>query len=327
MDTPSFGMLDFVSPGTASWDGEVLSPPAEHRMTVSVPLDTELLRRCAWEIGEERAADAYAPAGNHVGMAAVTPHQGFVHWRILPEWVEQTARQRGGAWHNCRLVVRIYDVSYIQFTGLNAHRVQDEHLPGLCGQRFFQLPRSGTFQLAEVGFVLRSGEFIPSARSRTVQFARDTGSPNRDQTALFVDERGRIEPVGNIWEQANFLRERHRPKLRHPLRIAAFAFAPNGDGMPSPFVRELAVHQRALGHEVHVLVAAADAVDEASEVDGVRYHPLPLHVNGSPLETAQAFARAAEKYLQDAPPFDLLHHHEWLTGLAAPVCAGRVSCR
>jgi 1,2-diacylglycerol 3-alpha-glucosyltransferase len=317
MDTPSFGLLDFASSESLAWREEMVSPLLEYRKPASVPLDAEVLRSCAWQIGEERAADAYAPASNHVGLAAVTPYQGFAHWRIRTEWVEETARQRGHAWHNCRLVLRIYDVSYIQFTGLNAHRIQDETLPGLCGQRLFQLSRPGTYQLAEVGFLLRNGEFLPAARSHTVQFARDTGSPNRDQTALFVDENWRIERVGNVWEQENFLRERRRPKMRHPLRIASFAFAQDGDGLPAPFVRELAVHQRALGHDVHVFVPAGGSLTEPREVDGVAYHPLPIQLNGSPLEAAQAYARIAEEHLLSVPAFDLLHHHEWLTGLTA----------
>ena len=40
-------------------------------------------------------------------------------------------------------------------------------------------------------------------------------------------------------------------------------------------------------------------------------------MDNSPLETAQAFARAVEPLLAEASSFDLLHHHEWLTGLAA----------
>jgi glycosyltransferase involved in cell wall biosynthesis len=317
MDTPSFGLLDFVSPGVLSWEGEVASAQVEHRAAASAAPEAELLRRCAWEIGEEKAADAYAPADSHVGLAAVAPHQGFAHWRIQPEWVEQTARQRGGAWNHCRLVLRLYDVSYIQFTGLNANRTQDETLPGLCGQRFFRLSRPGTSQLAEVGFLLRSGEFLPAARSQTVQFARDTFSHNRDRAALFVDDCWRIEPVGNVWEQETFLRERRRPKLRHSLRIAAFAFAANGDGLPSPFVRELAAHEQALGHEVHVFVPASASIEGPREVEGVRYHPLPVGANGSPLESAQAFALAVEERLREVQPFDLFHHHEWMTGLAA----------
>jgi glycosyltransferase involved in cell wall biosynthesis len=319
MDTPSFGLLDYATTGGRSWEAAIGSPRIELRTTASPssPLDAETLRRCAWEIGERRPTDAFVPSENHVGLAAVTPSYGFAHWRIGQGWVEETARQRGGAWHNCRLVLRLYDVSYIQFTGFNAHRIQDETLPSLCGQRFFHLPRRGTAQVGEVGFLLRSGEFIPAARSSAVQFGRDSWSSNRDQTALYVDERGRIEPAGNIWEQENFLRERRRPKLRRPLRIGAFALSADGDGLPPSFLRELTLHESALGHDVHIFVPA-DASDQLPhEKDGVHYHPLPINSIGSPLESAQAFARAAEMRLKEAPPFDLLHHHEWMSGLAA----------
>jgi glycosyltransferase involved in cell wall biosynthesis len=317
MDTSSIGMLDFMSPGSISWGGEIASAHLEYRLTSSTPMDAELLRRCGWEIGEERAGDAYAPAENHIGLVSVTPHQGFAHWRLRQEWVDETARRRGGAWHHCRLVLRLYDVSYIQFNGLNAHRMQDEPLPALSGQRFFHLHRPGTFQVAEVGFVLRNGEFLPAARSQPVQFSRDSWSPNRDQTALYVDDNGRIQPVGSVWEQERFLQELRRPKLRHPLRLASFTFSIGDDGLPTSFVRELAHHKRALGHEVHVFVPASDALTQSHEVDGVHYHPLPVTINGSPLEAAQAFGRAADERLQEVAPFDLLHHHEWLTGLAA----------
>ena len=320
MDTPILGMLEYVSAGTLSWEEELGSPQRELRLTEAAfpPLDAEDLRRIGWEISEQKPADAYAPAENHVGLYAVTPNQGFAHWRIHPDWVDETARKRGNAWHSCRLVLRIYDVSYIQFTGFNAHRIQDETLNNLCGQRFFHLPRPGTTQLGEVGFLLKSGEFIPAARSLAVPFARNGWSSNRDHSALYVDDRGCIEPAGNVWEQENFLRERRRPKLRRPLRIAAFALTAGGDGLPAPFIRELTYQQNALGHEVHLFVPACGAAQTPQVADGIHYHPLPVHVNGSPMETAQAFARAAERHLKDAPPFDLFHHHEWITGLVAP---------
>ena len=130
----------------------------------------------AWEIGERRPADSYTPPSSNVGLAMVHPTHGFVHWRILHDWVESTARARGGAWDGCRMVVRIYDVSCIEFTGFNAHRFQDHHLHGLTGQMFFNLPSPGTWQLAEVGFVLRSGEFISAARSPVVPFALEAPS-------------------------------------------------------------------------------------------------------------------------------------------------------
>ncbi len=319
MDTHDLDLLEYVSPGTRAWEEELGSPRIELRLNTTgfPPLDAEDLRRYAWEIGEENPAQAYVPGDNHVGLAAVAPNQGFAHWRIRQEWVDETARKRGGAWHNCRLVLRLYDVSYIEFTGFNAHRIQDEPLSNLCGQRFFHLPRPGTTQIGEVGFVLRSGEFIPASRSQAVPFARNCWSSNRDQTALYVDDRGRIEPAGNIWEQENFLRELRRPKLRRSLRIAAFSLTAGEDGLPAPFIRELSYQQSALGHEVHVFLPASESSQSPCEEDGVHYHPLPIHINGSPLAAAQAFARAVEGHLKNAPSFDLLHHHEWITGLAA----------
>jgi glycosyltransferase involved in cell wall biosynthesis len=284
------------------------------------PLDPEQLRRCAWEIGERRPAEHYTPPASHVGLAMVHPGQGFAYWRVLHDWVEQTARAKGGDWAGSRPVLRLYDVSYIHFTGLNAHRIQDHALPGIVGEMFLGVPGPGTWQLAEVGFLLRNGEFIPAARSPVTPFPPDAPSRQGSQAALLVTAPGRVEPVGNVWEQENELRERRRPNLRHPLRIAALAFAarPAGQqGALADFVTELAAGQRAHGHEVHVFVPASEALPDDREQDGVQYHPLRGVTGATAMATARAFARAAEARLAEMPPFDLIHMHEWMTGLGS----------
>src|SRR5438270_8302990 len=72
--------------------------------------DQELLRRVAWEIGERQAADRFTPAGCHVALAMVHATQGFLHWRILHDWVERKAGERAADWDGCRMIVRLYDV-------------------------------------------------------------------------------------------------------------------------------------------------------------------------------------------------------------------------
>jgi glycogen(starch) synthase len=280
----------------------------------------EFLRHVAWQIGEHRAGASYQPAVNHVGLGMVTPSDGFAYWRILSGWVEEARQRKGDAWHHCRLVLRLYDVSYITFNGFNAHRIQDHDLPALEGQLFFRLPRGGTWQIGEVGFLLRSGEFVPAARSRAVPFAPDGPSTQGSHAALLVTEPGRVEEIGNLWDQERILRERRRPHLRSPLRIGAFAFAAQAIGQQTPlasFVSELAAGQRAEGHDIHVFVPAVPGFDAPREVDGVHYHPLAVPAMDSPLDAAEAFAEAATEYLQDLPPFDLLHLHEWMAGLIA----------
>jgi len=288
-----------------------------HHVPARLP-DQELLRRVSWEIGEQKHGEQYAPAACHISLATVAPHQGFVHWRLLPSWVDETARSRGPAWHQCRMIVRLYDVSYIEFDGFNAHHVMDVSIGHLSGHLIFNLPRPGTTQMAEVGFVLRNGEFIAAARSAAVRFPPDSVCGKHSHAALLVDERGRVEEIGNLWEQDKVLEERRKPRLRPVLRIAAFSLCPPGaaqDGA-ARFVSELASGQQTHGHEVHLFAPATSEFRTSQEINGVVYHPLEVSLDRHPLDAAVDYAHAAEKRLRDLPPFDLLHLHEWMTGLA-----------
>jgi glycosyltransferase involved in cell wall biosynthesis len=309
------GPADYLASAGAArrFDGAVLAPR-------QYPPDGERLRRCAWDIGERRLSEHYVPPSSHIGLAMVNPSEGFAYWRILHSWMEQIAHARSGDWDGSRPILRLYDVSYIQFTGFNAHRIQDHTLPDLAGQLFLSLPTPGTWQLAEVGFLLRNGEFIPAARSPVVVFAPDSPSKNGTQAALLVTGPGRIEQIGNVWNQESELRERRRPQLRHPLRIAALAFASHPSGQQGPladFVTELARGQRAHGHDVHVFVPGSEALPEDREQDGVQYHPLFNIGGNSAIEVARSFAWSLEERLAQLPPFDLIHMHEWMTGLSS----------
>jgi glycogen(starch) synthase len=111
--------------------------------------------------------------------------------------------------------------------------------------------------------------------------------------------------------------------LKHPLRLASFALAslPSGQqGWLPTFVSELAAGQCAHGHEAHVFVPASDALLADQTVAGVHYHPLYFSPDGSPLEQAQAFCRAAESRLREFPAFDVVHLHEWMTGIGGYEC-------
>lgn len=280
--------------------------------------DAETLRRCAWEIGERNALASYVTPVCHVALAPVSPYHGFTHWRLLPTWIDETARQRGDSWHGCRMVVRLYDVSFLVFNGLNAHHFFDLDIASLAGHRFFSLPRPGTWQLAEVGFVLRSGEFLPAARSHVVPFAAEAVSPRTSHAALLVDPRGQVEEVGNLWEQEQILQERRKPRLRSSLRIAAFAQESLASGHEGPLARlvsELAGGQVAQGNQVCIFVPATDRLREPQQIAGVEYQPLPLPEVGSAVDRALAFAHAAEERLHALPAFDLFHFHEWGTTL------------
>jgi glycogen(starch) synthase len=315
MNPPGIGFLDLDVTGSSPWtaDSAQHNGHSNGHCNGHVPRPRtprpEFLRHCAWEIGEARPGDGYWPTQNHVALGMVSPTQGFVHWRIQQEWVDQTAWNRGNAWQNCRLLLRLYDVSCIEFNGFNAHHIQDETLPGLCGQRFFKLRASGTSQIGEVGFLLRSGEFVPAARSQPTLFPADAPSRQGSQAALLMTEQGHREEVGNVWDQERILRERRQPRLKQPLRLATLTFAANGE-LPR-FVAELAAGQTAAGHEVHLFIAGANGGERRE--GGVHYHPLPLDLTATPVDQAHAFGKTVATGLLDGPPFDVVHLHEWMT--------------
>ena len=290
--------------------------------------DQEALRRIGWEIGERRAGDSHVPTENHVGLAPVAPGEGFAHWRILQPWVDRTAGARGEAWRDCRLVLRLYDISFIEFNGLNAHGLHDVPLPALSGRLFFKQPRPAATQLAEAGFLLRNGEFIPAARSRPTPFPPHGPSARGGHAGLYVDGRSRVEEIGNVWDQERILHERRRPRLRPKLRTAAFGWssaALGHEGAPARFLAELAAGQCSAGCEAHVFTPASPALAEDRVIDGVHYHPLAVQTDGAPVAQARAFARAAREALADHPPFDLFHFHEWMSVLGFPRPAGRAA--
>ena len=218
-----------------------------------------------------------------------------MHWRILPAWIDQIAREKGDAWRDCRMVVRLYDVSLIIFNGFNAHRIIDLGLPQISGHLFFHLPKPGTTQLAEAGFVLRNGQFVAASRSLAVHFPPEAPSGRSSSAeALLVDDKFHVEPIENLWDSEQFLIERKKPKLRKPLRIATLTFDAEALGQSGPlakFTTELAKHQRADGHEVHVFAPRRENFQETHEIDGVVHHPLDVDFSKPPIDLALAYAR------------------------------------
>jgi glycosyltransferase involved in cell wall biosynthesis len=282
-----------------------------------VILDEQFLRRCAWQIGERRPHETFVCPDNYVALSVVTPGQAFIVWRVQQSWIDHLARSKGGAWNGARFVVRFYEVTRLVFNGLNAHRMRDVTVDGLAGERLFELPLAGTTQLAEVGFLLRSGEFVAAARSPVAHFPSLNVSGQTDYAALYVDDRLAPEPVPSPWEGAAYVRERSKPRLRNHLRIAVLSFESEVTGQQGTvpkFVSSLARELGAQGQEVHAFVPACDGFREIREVAGVSYRPVFVEGEG-PVERALSFTRAVEAQLHNLPPFDLFHMQEWMTAL------------
>ena len=154
----------------------------------------------AWEIGAGRAHAKYVCPDSYVNLCAVAPGELFLVWRLREGWVAALAERKREIWPGHRLIIRLYDVSFIQFNGFNAHRVRDLTIDKLAGERLQALALAGSTQIAEIGYLLRTGEFVPAARSQAVAFPSASVSANHDAAALYVDDlsgaRTGCEPLG-----------------------------------------------------------------------------------------------------------------------------------
>lgn len=279
------------------------------------PPSTESMRALAWELGELRSGDSFLPAICHCALSFVAPRQAFVHFRILASWIDTTAASRGNDWRNCKMLVRLYDVTDVDFNGFNAHAILNTQIQHISAHAFIPLPRSGRMWMAEVGFELSNREFIAAARSQFCLAPSEAPSGRAGTDALYVDSQFNVEPAGSVFDQGAFLEERNRPKMRGQLHIAHFvleASALGDSGQTATFVSELAAAQATAGHDVHVYMPARETLVSSDVKAGVIYHALELQPSVDPLETASRFATAAQNILEKTS-YDLLHFHEWMS--------------
>lgn len=105
-----------------------------------------------------------------VTLIPINPQLAFINWYI-DEFTAMGLKNDIGAFyeHSC-LVLRIYDVTGIDFNGYNARNQFDVEIEKLSGYHYQQIDIIGCLLLAEVGFRSSDGRFFPCARSNTMFF-------------------------------------------------------------------------------------------------------------------------------------------------------------
>lgn len=106
---------------------------------------------------------------DRIVLLPVNPHLVFVCWDLSKETYSKLSSQP-------EVVLRLYDVTYINFDGFNAHRIFEAgvHL-ALTRNYYFHVPSSNADYLAELGFKT-GGRFVPILRSNVVRTPSDTPS-------------------------------------------------------------------------------------------------------------------------------------------------------
>ncbi len=110
----------------------------------------------------------------------------YSYWEITQGRWETTLRQNQGQGY--KLVLRVYDVTDIDFNGSNAHGYNDVEVDGLINNWYYRISLQERHYCAEIGLRMDDGRFITFARSNTVFMPRARVSPYTDEEWMVLGE-------------------------------------------------------------------------------------------------------------------------------------------
>jgi hypothetical protein len=111
-------------------------------------------------------------------LLARDPWCVFAYWEVTDATRARARGQLGVEAAGARPVLRLYDVTFITFTGGNAWQAVDVDIAPDTGSRYLDVSRPAASYLAEIGLRTPAGRFLPLARSNTATTPRATPSPD-----------------------------------------------------------------------------------------------------------------------------------------------------
>ncbi len=127
------------------------------------------------------------------------PEWAFTYWEITPESEEQVLRRLGSEMYNkSRRIVRVYDITNINFTGANAHSSHDIDVGPYASNWYLRLPAADRNYILDIGILTPTGEFILLARSNVFHMPRTGISEVMDEEWASSENAEILRVAGSI---------------------------------------------------------------------------------------------------------------------------------
>jgi hypothetical protein len=117
------------------------------------------------------------------------PYWAYAWWELTEASLGEGRRVLAAA---CDLVLRIYDISAIEWNGGNHHSHFDIEITDLAGNWYIELGKPGSSFVGEVGLRGHDGRFLALLRSNFITLPRDSMSPVVDEEWMVVEEDYRL---------------------------------------------------------------------------------------------------------------------------------------
>lgn len=144
------------------------------------------------------------PAGynsTQLRLLAKDPYTIYAYWEIAESSYRSIVDIIGDrGMSHARRILRFYDVSLIEFNGMNAHSYFDIDVGDNANNWYVKLWKDGVSYIADLGLILPEGRFFSLCRSNSVQTPRQSYSPRRDEIWMKVapESPAPVEATANI---------------------------------------------------------------------------------------------------------------------------------
>jgi hypothetical protein len=112
------------------------------------------------------------------------PWWAYAWWEVTDPTMAQAKQQSGDS---ARLVLRVYNVTQIDWDGANHHDYSDIEVHGAASNWFLELAKPGDSFCAEIGLLDESGQFVGMVRSNAITLPPDRVSAVIDEEWMIPD--------------------------------------------------------------------------------------------------------------------------------------------
>jgi hypothetical protein len=115
------------------------------------------------------------------------PYWIHVYWDVTRETLAKAQEALGERWHEARSVLRVYDVTGVEFDGTNANSFFDIEIAGGASNWYINVQVPNRAYCVEIGLLSVTGEFFLLARSNVAATPRDVPSDVTDEEWMIPD--------------------------------------------------------------------------------------------------------------------------------------------
>lgn len=128
-------------------------------------------------------------------LLVIDPRNVHAYWHVRND---DMARAAAAAGQGAPMVLRVYDITYIDFARSRPHSYFDLQVHWLQNTWYIGLWEDAKSYIADLGLRRRDGSLVALARSNVIETPRAGQSPRYERAGVRLGSNGRLERVADI---------------------------------------------------------------------------------------------------------------------------------